>query len=156
MVYYYSNCPTLQLSFPNISISSVCSLTVCLVVQNPRLVLIHIPIRSYSFFLQPLLRLLFGEDHDEDAANIPWTNRHDFLNISLTPVECSVICTRELAERFFRPLAEVYNDLMKSTGSADEVLIGKDDYIVIQVEGQGLEAGQRVLELTSPLAMAGM
>lgn len=122
--------------------------------QNPRLVLIHIPIRSYSFFLQPILRLLFGEDHDDEAANIPWTNRHDFLNISITPIECSVICTRDLAERFFRPLAEIYNGLVKD--SNDEVLIGKDDYIVIQVEGQSLEAGQRLLELTSPLAMAGM
>ena len=124
--------------------------------QNPRLALIHIPLRSYSFFLQPILRLLFGEDHSEDASTIPWTNRHDFLNISITPVECSVICTRDLAERFFRPLAEVYNNLVNSAGRTDEVLIGKDDYIVIQVEGQGLEAGQRVLELTSPLAMAGM
>lgn len=34
--------------------------------------------------------------------------------------------------------------------------ISEDDYIVIQVDGQGLDAGQRVLELTSPLAMAGM
>jgi hypothetical protein len=137
-------------------ISFVCSLTMVLIYQNPRLVLIHIPLRSYSFFLQPILRLLFGEDHDEDAASIPWTNRHDFLNVSITPVECSVICTRDLAERFFRPLAELYNPLLKSAGSDEEILIGKDDYIVIQVEGQGLEAGQRVLELTSPLAMAGM
>jgi hypothetical protein len=127
-----------------------------LIYQNPRLALIHIPLCAYSFFLQPILRLLFGEDHDEEAASIPWTNRHDFLNVSLTPVECSVICTRDLAERFFQPLAEAYNQLMKSAGNSDEVLIGKDDYIVIQVEGQGLEAGQRVLELTSPLAMAGM
>lgn len=129
-------------------------LTMVLTCQNPRLALIHIPLRSYSFFLQPILRLLFGEDHDEDAASIPWTNRHDFLNVSITPIECSVICSRELAERFFRPLAEIYNSLTQ--GSKDDVLIGKDDYIVVQVEGQGLEAGQRVLELTSPLAMAGM
>lgn len=122
--------------------------------QDPHLALIHIPIHSYSFFLQPILRLLFGEDHDEDAASISWTNRHDFLNISITPVECSVICSRELAERFFRPLAEIYNSLISN--SNEHVLIGKDDYIVIQVEGQGLEAGQRVLDLTSPLAMAGM
>lgn len=103
-----------------------------------------------------MLRLLFGEDHHEEAASVSWTNRHDFLNISITPIECSVICTRDLAERFFRPLAESYNDLIKSAGGDEEVIIGKDDYIVIQVEGQGLEAGQRVLELTSPLAMAGM
>lgn len=37
-----------------------------------------------------------------------------------------------------------------------EIQISDEDYIVIQVDGQGLDAGQRVLELTSPLAMAGM
>jgi hypothetical protein len=36
------------------------------------------------------------------------------------------------------------------------VTITKDDYVVMQVDGEGLEAGQRVLELTSPLAMAGI
>jgi hypothetical protein len=34
--------------------------------------------------------------------------------------------------------------------------ISQDDFIAMQVYGEGLEAGQRVLELTSPLAMAGM
>jgi hypothetical protein len=121
--------------------------------------LIHIPIEYYSFFLQPLLRLLFGDDHDEDAAKIPWTNRHDFLNVSITPVECSVICSRDLADRFFRPLADLFDRLAsngKGKKGKENVEISNDDYIVIQVEGQGLDAGQRVLELTSPLAMAGM
>ena len=31
-----------------------------------------------------------------------------------------------------------------------------EDFVVMQVDGEGLEAGQRVLELTSPLALAGM
>ncbi|KKY22617.1 hypothetical protein UCRPC4_g03234 [Phaeomoniella chlamydospora] len=35
-------------------------------------------------------------------------------------------------------------------------MISPEDYVVIQVEGQGLDAGQRVLELTRPLAMAGI
>ena len=35
-------------------------------------------------------------------------------------------------------------------------MISREDYMVIQVDGQGLDAGQRVLELTRPLAMAGM
>jgi hypothetical protein len=34
--------------------------------------------------------------------------------------------------------------------------VSDNDYIAMQVLGQGLEAGKRVLELTSPLAMAGM
>lgn len=37
-----------------------------------------------------------------------------------------------------------------------KVQISSEDYLVMQVEGQGLDAGQRVVELTSPLAMAGM
>ena len=34
--------------------------------------------------------------------------------------------------------------------------ISAEDFVVISVEGAGMEAGQRVLELTSPLALAGM
>ena len=109
--------------------------------------------------MQSILRLLFGEDHDEDAAQISWTNRHDFLNVSITPVECSIICTRSLADRFIRPTAEVLNRLSANNAKGKtktEIQISIEDYIAIQVDGQGLDAGQRVLELTSPLAMAGM
>jgi hypothetical protein len=110
--------------------------------------------------LQPILQLLFGENHDEDAAKISWTNRHDFLNVSITPVECSIICSRHLADRFVRPVAQTLNQLYgansKVAKSRTEVQISSEDYIAIQVDGQGLDAGQRVLELTSPLAMAGM
>jgi len=127
--------------------------------QEGKLSLIHIPISHYSFFLQPILRLLFGEDHDEDAAKIPWTERHQFLNISVTPIECSVFCSRELADRYFTPLADIFNALVKTKkkgGVKEFVEINPEDYVVIQVEGSGLDAGQRVLDLTSPLAMAGM
>ncbi|KAI1615185.1 ACT domain-containing protein [Exophiala viscosa] len=130
---------------------------------EPHLALIHIPIELYGFCLQPILRLLFGDDHDEDASSIPWTNRHDFLNISITPVECSIICSRHLADRFILPVANVLNRLVNggsiSTSTSNpktEIEISTEDYIVIQVDGQGLDAGQRVLELTSPLAMAGI
>jgi len=34
--------------------------------------------------------------------------------------------------------------------------ISSEDFVVISVEGEGLDAGQRVLELTTPLALAGM
>lgn len=137
--------------------------------QEPRLALIHIPIELYSLCLQPILRLLFGEDHDEDAAKISWTNRHEFLNVSITPVECSIICSRNLSDRFVVPVANALNRLYTASTASNsssngvngshpktEIQISSDDYIVIQVDGQGLDAGQRVLELTSPLAMAGM
>jgi hypothetical protein len=129
--------------------------------QEPHLALIHIPIELYGFCLQPILRLLFGEDHDEDAGAISWTNRHDFFNISVTPVECSIICSRHLADRFITPVANVLNRLFDADSGGGSrhkttIEISTEDYIVIQVDGQGLDAGQRVLELTSPLAMAGM
>ena len=131
-------------------------LTYLLAFQEGRLALIHIPLRHYPFFLQPICRLLWGEDHDEDAHRIPWPYRHGFLNFSITPVECSVICSRELADRFFKPLVQRFNDLPKKSASFQPVDISAEDFSVIQVDGQGLDAGQRVLELTSPLALAGM
>lgn len=43
-----------------------------------------------------------------------------------------------------------------SAENGSKVMISKEDYVVVQVEGEGLDAGSRVLDLTSPLAMAGM
>ena len=125
--------------------------------QDGHFALIHIPLEYYAFFLQPIQRLLFGEDHDEDCHKIRWPYRHNFLNISITPVECSVVCSRDLANRFFKPLADRFSGLLSNAGKeVDQVQISPEDFDVIQVDGQGLDAGQRVLELTSPLATAGM
>jgi hypothetical protein len=124
--------------------------------QEGRVALIHIPLSYYPFFLQPISRLLFGEDHDEDAHKIPWPYRHSFLNVSITPVECSIVCSRELADRFFKPLADRFNNLLGNGENINHIQISPEDFSVIQVDGQGLDAGQRVLELTSPLALAGM
>ena len=57
-----------------------------------------------------------------------------------------------------KPVSLVMNDVLGRNGHAKEDGIdsGGEDYMVFQVDGQGLDAGQRVLELTSPLAMAGM
>ena len=120
--------------------------------------MIHVPLDHYSFFLQPILRLLFDDDHQEPVEEVAWTSRHEFLNLSITPVECSVICNRDLANRFFVPLIEKFNRLVASDHSTSKkmVHVSQEDYTVIQVDGEGLDAGQRVLELTSPLAMAGM
>jgi hypothetical protein len=51
------------------------------------------------------------------------------------------------------PLANKFNKL---ASSSQQVWISGDDFIAMQVEGQGLDAGRRVLELTGPLALAGM
>ncbi|KAL9105403.1 MAG: hypothetical protein Q9227_009421 [Pyrenula ochraceoflavens] len=154
---------------------------------DSRLSIIHIPIELYAFFSHPILRVLFGDsqaagsEHGSDyfsGETRTWMNRHTFLNISVTPVECSVICSRGLAEEVFRPLVEKFYCLnqdqiayhkqddtnlegpIANVGSSNaranknRVEISDDDYVVIEVDGQGLDAGQRVLELTSPLAMA--
>ena len=59
-------------------------------------------------------------------------------------VDCSI-------EKLFRP---IISRLKSSTGG--DVLIGEDDFVVLQVDGEGLDAGKRVLDLTSPIAFAGM
>lgn len=100
--------------------------------------------------MSPILRLLFHDGENEVAPK----NSAGFVNISITPIECSIICSRELANLYFVPMVEGFERAAISTHG--KVQISPEDYLVMQVEGQGLDAGQRVVELTSPLAMAGM
>lgn len=125
-------------------------------IQPVRVALVHIPNEHYPFFVQPLLKILFGEDHDDLNPEIPWTYRHDFLNFSVTPIGCTLICSQVLVNEFFAPLAEQFNELLGSRNSNSLIEISHEDYVVVQVDGQGLNASERVLELTAPLAMAGM
>ena len=81
-----------------------------------------------------------------------WANRHAFLNVSVTSIECSIVCGKDIAEDIFRPVID-----RSPVGGGDRCAsISVEDFVVISVEGAGMEAGQRVLELTSPLALAGM
>lgn len=82
-----------------------------------------------------------------------WATRHAFLNVSITPVECSVVCSKALAHELFAPVIDEHHQTPKEMG---DVSVSAEDYVVVQVDGEGLDAGQRVLELTTPLAMAGM
>lgn len=128
-------------------------------VKDTQLALIHIPLHLYSSFLQPILQLLLpNEDRSNGAATRGavrtvrlWPYEHPFCNISITPIECSIACSRALARELFVPAR---NSL--GPASRNQVSITNEDYIVMQVDGEGLDAGQRVLELTSPLALAGM
>lgn len=123
--------------------------------------LVHIPLTHYNQYLQSILKLLFPEqtemEHDDGVDSQPqpsWANRHPFLNVSVTPLECSVVCAQTLAQEVF---ASVPPQLRYSSGfSHTTANISSEDFVVISVEGEGLEAGQRVLDLTSPLALAGM
>lgn len=75
----------------------------------------------------------------------------EFVNISVTPVECSIVCSTASVERFFLPIIRSL-----AVGVRGEVRVSEDEFVAIQVDGEGLDAGQRVLDLTSPLALAGV
>jgi hypothetical protein len=131
-----------------------------LALKDAQLALIHIPLHLYRNFLQSILQLLLpnasrnSPASNGDGAVQPlkgWPYEHPFVNISITPVECSVVCSRSLANQLFVPVLNLLD-----AASRSEVHITSEDFIVMQVDGEGLDAGQRVLELTSPLALAGM
>jgi len=132
-------------------------------------VLVHIPLDLYPFFFKAVLSLIFDEvnaldeekeesiilDDVEDASEQGSDYKQPaFLNVSITPVEVSVICPRRLIQKYFQPLMDQLSQLNASLRSRLDV--SDNDYMAMQVLGQGLEAGKRVLELTSPLAMAGI
>lgn len=140
--------------------------------KEERLVLVHIPLELYPYFFKSVLRLIYDEvspleedsdqndhsdteeDHDEDDSVKGDDQQPAFLNVSITPVEVSVICSRRLVDKYFGPSLKDLEELDKELRS--RLVISENDYVAMQVLGQGLEAGKRVLELTSPLAMAGM
>jgi hypothetical protein len=128
--------------------------------KDTQLALIHIPLHLYSSFLQSILQLLLpnasrhGFTGNSNGAVQPpkgWPYEHPFVNISITPIECSIVCSRLLANELFVPVLSLLY-----VNSRSQVQITSDDFVVMQVDGEGLDAGQRVLELTSPLALAGM
>ncbi|KAI1342140.1 ACT domain-containing protein [Xylariaceae sp. FL0016] len=118
--------------------------------------LIHIPLDLYPTFLQPILQVLLPQGNDNDCLadeieGLSIDNKHGFLNISITPVECSVVCHSSWAKNVFEPVIKrLPRDAAKS------VTISKDTYLVLSVISAGMDAGSRVMELTSPLALAGI
>ncbi|ORY71217.1 ACT domain-containing protein [Pseudomassariella vexata] len=117
--------------------------------------LVHIPLGLYPIFLQPILQVLLpqgGTDNaDEYVEGLSIDNKHGFLNISITPVECSVVCHNNWAKKVFEPvIRNLPRDVSKT------VAISKDSYLILSVISAGMDAGSRVMELTSPLALAGI
>ncbi|KAH9901914.1 ACT domain-containing protein [Xylariomycetidae sp. FL2044] len=120
--------------------------------------LIHIPLDLYSSFLQPIVQVLLPQDEEttddllaDDVAGLSIDNKHGFLNISITPVECSVVCHTEWARRVFEPVVrKLPTDVSKT------VTISNDSYLILSVISTGMNAGNQVMELTSPLALAGI
>ncbi|PQE17912.1 ACT domain-domain-containing protein [Rutstroemia sp. NJR-2017a WRK4] len=125
--------------------------------QEGEFSLIHVPLPLYSSLLQPILKVLLpykAEDDGEEENHIErlsTDSEHGFLNISVTPIECSIVCQKSWAETIFQPVIEA---LPKD--AVNQVQISADSYIVFSVNSTGTDAGQRVMDLTSPLAMAGI
>lgn len=127
---------------------------------DTQLALLHIPLHLYSNFLQPILQLLLprtphcsSTDDSYGAVQLPdgWSEEQPFINISVTPVECSVVCSRKLVNELFVPVLNLLD-----VTSRGKVHITTEDFVVMQIDGEGLDADRRVLELTGPLAMAGI
>ncbi|KAL5594759.1 hypothetical protein BROUX41_001673 [Berkeleyomyces rouxiae] len=121
--------------------------------------LIHIPLDVYSSLLQPILRTLLPQTHairvteqgpDFSPGGLA-NGQHGFLNITVTPLECSIVCHYEWAKNVFVPVIDL---LPKNC--AEQVTISKDTYMVMSVISAGMDAASRVMELTSPLALAGI
>ena len=126
--------------------------------QDTELALIHIPLELYSTFLQPILQLLLPCTLQEEVSSVEdgavcnaTLRELPFVNISVTPIEASIACPRHLATQLFAPIQDGLPPSLR-----DRISVTPDDYVVMQVDGEGLDAGQRVLELTSPLALAGI
>ncbi|KHO00304.1 uncharacterized protein MAM_02227 [Metarhizium album ARSEF 1941] len=124
--------------------------------------LIHIPLDLYTTFLQPILRVLLpqtarlrlGADFKpgvDKLDGLSEENQHVFLNVSVTPLEASIVCHTAWAKDVFEP---VINSLPAQ--KAKTVSVFADSYMVLSVIGAGLDAATRVLEFSSPLALAGI
>ncbi|PVH74296.1 hypothetical protein DL98DRAFT_429656 [Cadophora sp. DSE1049] len=119
--------------------------------------LIHIPLPLYASLLQPILRILLPHggpthttlDPEGPLSGLSQDNKHHFLNISVTPLECSIVCHVSWAQNVFAPLIS-----RLAPQQAKQCHISKDTYIIFSVNSAGMEAGQRVMDLTAPLAMA--
>lgn len=61
------------------------------------------------------------------------------------------MCPRHLVDELFVPLIEQLDQKAQK-----QISISQENFLVIQIGGEGMEAGQRVLDLTAPLALAGM
>jgi hypothetical protein len=122
--------------------------------------LIHIPLNLYGVLLQPILRALLPASHHLDLSRdspdlerhgLTGDAQHGFLNISISPVECSIVCHESWVKAVFEPAMKA---LPKDAARA--VIVSKDTYTILSVISAGLDAAGRVMELSSPLALAGI
>lgn len=129
--------------------------------QDGAYTLIHIPLHLYSSLLQPILRVLLpetqsfgasrtGPEHELQGLTSD-THQHAFLNISVTPMEVSIVCHSSWARNVFQPaIANLPREAARS------IELSKNDHMILSVISAGMDAAGRVMELTSPLALAGI
>ncbi|KAK5663091.1 hypothetical protein OQA88_6507 [Cercophora sp. LCS_1] len=113
--------------------------------------LIHIPLPLYSTFLQPILQVLLPQAPPSCPEGLTVDSQHGFLNISVTPIECSIVCHSSWTKAVIEPaIRRLPRDVSQT------VSVSKDSYAVFSVISAGMDAGSRVVDLTSPLALAGI
>ncbi|CZS99523.1 uncharacterized protein RCO7_07877 [Rhynchosporium graminicola] len=121
--------------------------------QEGQFSLIHIPLHLYPLLVQAILQTLLPHSIAASPSGSTKTQSppptHHFLNISITPLECSIVCHVSFAQSIFPSLLSLLPPSQSS-----QCVISKDTYNVFSVNSSGMEAGQRVLDLTAPLAMA--
>jgi hypothetical protein len=109
---------------------------------------VHIPIDLYDYFVKPILQLLLPDDGK--PQNLP------FLNISINPIEASVVLPKELAEKHFRPLVAPNGRAQVQGSDKGSVTIAPDDYLLMFVNSTDSQPSQHIIDLTTPLALAGI
>lgn len=115
--------------------------------------LIHFPRAIHTSLLGPIIKVLFPTP-DTNPLSGPeraFSPHHEFLNISVTPIEASIVCSVAWAEHVFQPFITSLPEYFQS-----QITLSHESYVVFSVDGAGTEAGQRVMDLTAPLAMAGI
>lgn len=86
-----------------------------------------------------------------DSHHLTRDHQHVFLNVSITPLECSVVCHSVWTEHVFAPaIARLSPD------AAAGVSVSEDTYLVVSVDSAGADPAGRVTELSAPLALAGI
>lgn len=126
----------------------------------------HIPLHLYSSLLHPVLRVLLHQTRglnpssassfaldppDFGLDGLTLDGQHGFLNISITPIDASIVCHSSWAKNVFEPAIAA---LPKEDARA--VRVSESRYTVLSVISAGLDAAGRVMDLTSPLALAGI
>ncbi|RDA87620.1 hypothetical protein CP532_3780 [Ophiocordyceps camponoti-leonardi (nom. inval.)] len=127
------------------------------VVGDHEYTLIYIPLPLYSQFLQPILRILLpqtqslADGSDTLEGLTADSQQHAFLNISVTPLEVSVVAHSSWARKVIQPVIDALPRQL-----AGSVAVLGDAYMVLCIISADLDAAGRVIQLSSPLALAGV